>query len=215
MDKAKEPHTIFTRLTERYPDLRACIPDITAAGDMLAGAAKTGNKILLAGNGGSAADADHICGELLKSFCKKRPLGEGLAEKLAGLYGETGRTLAEKLQGGIPAICLSHHNAFSTAFANDADPDFAFAQQCHVYGRPEDIFWGISTSGNARNVYYAALTAKAAGLKVLGMTGLDGGKLKSICDICICVPRSETYETQELHLPVYHALCLYMEDCLW
>jgi D-sedoheptulose 7-phosphate isomerase len=200
---------------ERYPDLESCAAEIAAAGEMLVKAAKEGGKILLCGNGGSAADADHIAGEMVKSFRKKRPIAKSLAEKLTELDAESGALLAEKLQGGVPAISLTFHTALSTAFANDVDPNLVFAQQCQVYGKPGDVFWGISTSGNAKNVYYAALTAKAAGLKVLGLTGKDGGKLKNLCDVCICVNRTETYEVQELHLPIYHALCFYIEDQLW
>jgi D-sedoheptulose 7-phosphate isomerase len=208
-------HTIFRRLLERYPDLEACSAEIYAAGELLKNAAAAGSKILIAGNGGSAADADHITGELLKSFCKKRPIEKVVAEKLKDLDRQTGADLAAKLQGGVQAISLTYHNALSTAFGNDVDPSMAFAQQAYVYGRSGDVFWGISTSGNAKNVYAAALAAKARGLKVIGMTGKGGGKLKALSDICIAVPRTETYEVQELHLPVYHALCLYVEDALW
>jgi D-sedoheptulose 7-phosphate isomerase len=208
-------HIIFRRLLERYPELEVCGADICAAGEALKDAAAAGNKILIAGNGGSAADADHITGELLKSFCKKRPIEKETAEKLKSLDRETGADLAARLQGGIPAISLAYHNALSTAFGNDVDPYMVFAQQAYVYGRSGDVFWGISTSGNAKNVYSAALTARARGLKIVGMTGKDGGKLKAFSDICIAVPRTETYEVQELHLPVYHALCLYIEDSLW
>jgi len=210
---------IFCRLLERYPDLSSCAEDIFRAGITLAKAAWEGSKFLLAGNGGSAADADHITGELLKSFCKKRPINGEFADKLReldrGSNGGAGALLADKLQAGIPAICLTYHNALSTAYSNDVDPNLVFAQQCQAFGNAGDIFWGITTSGNAKNVYYAALTAKARGLTVLGLTGQTGGRLKELCDICIRVPRTETYEVQELHLPVYHALCLYMEDCLW
>ena len=208
-------HDIFTRLLERYPDLKTCAAEILAAAEILKKAVCEGNKILICGNGGSAADADHITGELLKSFCKKRPLKKEFAEKLKELDHDAGPVLANSLQGGIPAISLTHHTALTTAFGNDVDPNMAFAQQCHVFGKEADVFWGISTSGNAKNVYYAALAAKAHGLKTIGMTGADGGKLKTICDICIYVPRRETYEAQELHLPVYHALCLYLEDNVW
>ncbi|AEF82957.1 D-sedoheptulose-7-phosphate isomerase [Leadbettera azotonutricia] len=208
-------HVIFRKLLERYPDLEACAAEIFAAGELLKNAAAGGNKILLCGNGGSAADADHITGELLKSFCKKRPIDKKFKERLKDLDQDAGADLAEKLQGGIPAISLTFHNALSTAFGNDVDPNMAFAQQAFVYAKPGDVFWGISTSGNAKNVYNAALVAKAKGLKVLGMTAKGGGKLKQISDICIAVPRTETYEAQELHLPVYHALCLYVEDALW
>ena len=206
---------IYKRLLERYPELNACAGEIYAAGEVLKTAAKGGNKILICGNGGSAADADHITGELLKSFCKKRPIDKELAGKLAQLDCNAGEELAKKLQGGVQAIALTHHTALTTAFGNDVDPAMVFAQQCHVFGKEGDVFWGISTSGNARNVYFAALVAKAQGLKLIGMTGKNGGKLKTICDVCITVPRLETYEVQELHLPVYHALCLYIEDSLW
>jgi D-sedoheptulose 7-phosphate isomerase len=208
-------HQVFERLLERYPDLGECAGEIYAAAEILRETAEAGNKILICGNGGSAADADHITGELLKSFCKKRPIKKETADKLAALDKETGAALAEKLQGGVEAISLTYHNALSTAFGNDVDPLMAFAQQTYVFGKPGDLFWGISTSGNAKNVYQAALVAKAKGLKIIALTGKGGGKLKSISDVCIAVPRTETYEAQELHLPVYHALCLYIEDCLW
>jgi D-sedoheptulose 7-phosphate isomerase len=123
--------------------------------------------------------------------------------------------MAAKLQGGVQAISLTYHNALSTAFGNDVDPDMAFAQQAYVFGKPGDVFWGISTSGNAKNVYKAALVARAKGLQIIAMTGKGGGKLKTVSDVCIAVPRGETFEAQELHLPVYHALCLYIEDRLW
>ena len=206
---------IFGSLLKRFPELEPCIADIIAAGEMLAETARTGNKYLICGNGGSAADADHICGELIKSFCKKRPIKKELAKKLIKLDAKKGAMLAKKLQAGVAAISLNHHNALSTAFCNDVDPNLVFAQQCHVFGGKGDVFWGISTSGNAENVLNAALTAKAGGLKVLGLTGIKGGRLKDLCDVCICVPGTETHEIQELHLPVYHALCLYIEDILW
>jgi len=206
---------IFEKLIKRFPELESCAEDIMAAGDLLVETARAGRKYLLCGNGGSAADADHICGELIKSFCKKRPIEKELAKKLLELDAKKGAKLAEKLQAGIAAISLNHHNSLTTAFCNDVDHALVFAQQCQVFGKKGDVFWGISTSGNAENVYNAALTAKAAGLKVIGLTGKNGGKLKAVCDICICVPGAETYEIQELHLPVYHALCLYIEDSLW
>ena len=209
------PHPVFTRLFERCPVLRACAADIQAAGETLKDAAARGNKVLICGNGGSAADADHITGELLKSFCKKRPIDEALAGKLRSLDRENGAELAVKLQGGIPALALTVHHALSTAFGNDVDPSMVFAQQVNVYAKTGDVFWGISTSGNAKNVYLAALVARAKGLKVIGLTGESGGRLKTISDICVGVPGRETFEVQELHLPVYHAICLYIEDCLW
>jgi D-sedoheptulose 7-phosphate isomerase len=208
-------HRVFERLLERYPGLGECAESIYAAAEILKDTAAEGGKILICGNGGSAADADHITGELLKSFCKKRPIDKETADKLAALDRELGGDLAAKLQGGVQAISLTYHNALSTAFGNDVDPFMAFAQQTYVFGKPGDVFWGISTSGNAKNVCHAALTAKAKGLKVIGMTGKAGGKLKTLSDVCVAVPRTETFEVQELHLPVYHALCLYIEDSLW
>ena len=208
-------NAIFTRLFERYPDLETCAAGILSAGEIIKNAAMSGNRILVCGNGGSAADADHITGELLKSFRKRRPLEPEFAERLKKLDAGTGADLAASLQGGIEAIALTQHGALSTAFGNDVNPSMVFAQQCHVFGKAGDVFWGISTSGNAKNVYAAALVAKAGGLKVIGMTGRSGGKLKALCDACIAVPCDETYEVQELHLPVYHALCLYVEDSLW
>ena len=211
--------SIFNRLVQRYPELEVCVPEINAAGELLVKTAEKNKKILLCGNGGSAADADHIAGELLKSFCKPRPLNKTMAAKLRKMDRITGNSsgtlLAEKLQEGIQAISLTHHTALSTAFSNDVDPDLVFAQQCQVFGNQGDVFWGITTSGNAKNVCYAAMTARAKGLSVLGLTGENGGKLKTLCDICICVPRKETYEVQELHLPVYHALCLFIEEKLF
>lgn len=211
----EDSHNIFNRLFERYPELETVKAEVFEAGEILKNAAIAGNKILVCGNGGSAADADHIAGELLKSFCKKRPLDKKLSENLKKIDSGAGEEIASKLQNGVQTISLTHHTALLTAFGNDIDPNMAFAQQCHVYGKEGDIFWGISTSGNAMNVYLAALTAKAKGLKIIGLTGKDGGKLKNICDVCITVPRIEAYEAQELHLPVYHALCLYIEESLW
>jgi D-sedoheptulose 7-phosphate isomerase len=211
----KEYHPIFKELFIRYKELDSCAGDIVLAGELLEKGIREGKKILLCGNGGSAADADHITGELVKSFCRQRPVEASLAEKLRALDQEKGGVLARSLQSGIPAINLTGNIALSTAFGNDVDPYQVFAQQTLVYGTEGDILWGISTSGNAKNVYYAALVAKAKGMRVLGMTGKDGGALKERCDVCVRVPKTKTYEVQELHLPVYHALCLYLEACFW
>jgi D-sedoheptulose 7-phosphate isomerase len=211
----KEYHPVFKELFGRYKELDSCAGDIVRAGELLEQGIRRGKKILLCGNGGSAADADHIAGELVKSFCRQRPLDAALAEKLRALDHERGGTLARSLQAGIPAINLTGHIALSTAFGNDVDPYQVFAQQTLVYGAEGDILWGISTSGNAKNIYYAALVARAKGMPVLGMTGKDGGALKQHCDVCIKAPKTKTYEVQELHLPVYHALCRYLEECFW
>jgi D-sedoheptulose 7-phosphate isomerase len=211
----KDYHPVFKELFERHNELSSCAGDIVLAGELLEKGIREGKKILLCGNGGSAADADHITGELVKSFCRQRPIEAALGEKLQALDREKGGVLARSLQAGIPAINLTGHIALSTAFGNDVDPYQVFAQQTLVFGAEGDILWGISTSGNARNIYYAALVAQAKGMRVLGMTGKDGGALKERCDVCIKVPKTKTYEVQELHLPVYHALCLYLEACFW
>ncbi|MDR2630493.1 MAG: SIS domain-containing protein [Spirochaetaceae bacterium] len=211
----KDYHPIFDALFERYKELAPCAADIALAGELLEKGIREGKKILLCGNGGSAADADHITGELGKSFCRQRPIEAALGEKLRALDSEKGEILARSLQAGIPALNLTSLIALSTAFGNDVDPYLVFAQQTLVYGTEGDILWGISTSGNAKNIYYAALVAQAKGMRVLGMTGKDGGILKQRCDVCIKVPKTKTYEVQELHLPVYHALCRYLEECFW
>ena len=172
---------------------------------------ENGGKLLIAGNGGSAADAEHIVGELMKGFVKRRPVTEEMKEALEKADPVRGKELSEKLQGGLPAIALVDHAALSTAFANDVDGMLSYAQQVNGYGKPGDVFLGISTSGNAENVMYAAVTAKAKGMKVVGLTGKDGGKLAGIADAAVIVPEMETYKIQELHLPVYHALCLMLE----
>jgi D-sedoheptulose 7-phosphate isomerase len=205
----------FKLLFKRYPVLESRGDEIVRAGELLRKTVEQGGKILVCGNGGSAADADHITGELAKSFCRRRPIDPLLGEKLCALDSERGPRLAAALQGGIPAINLTGHTALTTAFGNDVDPLFAYAQQTLVYGDTGDVFWGITTSGNAKNVYHAALTARAKGIGVLGMTGSSGGLLKALCDVCIAVPAEETYMVQELHLPVYHALCLYLEASFW
>ena len=156
-------------------------------------------KLLVAGNGGSAADAEHIVGELMKGFVNPRKL-------------EAGRVLSENLQGALPAIALDGHLALTTAYLNDCEPLLCFAQQVNGYGRKSDVFLGISTSGNSRNILYAATVAKAKGMKVIGLTGEKDSKLSEISDTCIQVPETETYKIQELHLPVYHCLCLMLED---
>ena len=169
-------------------------------------------EISSAGNGGSAADSDHIVGELMKGFVKRRPLPEELKRALAAADPVRGKELAEKLQGALPAIALTNHAALSSAFANDVDGVLSYAQQVNGYGRTGDVFLGISTSGNAENVMYAAVTARAKGMRVIALTGKTGGKLGAFADISIIVPEQETYKIQELHLPIYHALCLMLEE---
>ena len=200
------------RLMKRYPQLVGCREAITETYQVLEESFRNGGKLLICGNGGSAADSDHIVGELMKGFVKRRPVSAELAEALKQADPERGAELAKKLQGGLPAIALTNHAALSSAFANDVDGMLSYAQQVNGYGKAGDVFLGISTSGNAENVMYAAVTAKAKGMKVIGLTGKTGGKLAKIADVAIIVPEQETYKIQELHLPIYHALCLMLED---
>ena len=202
---------MLDELIKRYPILERVRGDIEAVYGILERCYENGGKLLIAGNGGSAADAEHIVGELMKGFVKRRPVMEEMKEALKKADPVRGKELSEKLQGGLPAIALVDHAALSTAFANDVDGMLSYAQQVNGYGKPGDVFLGISTSGNAENVMYAAVTAKAKGMKVVGLTGKDGGKLAGIADAAVIVPEMETYKIQELHLPVYHALCLMLE----
>ena len=202
---------MLDELIKRYPILERVREDIEAVYGILERCYENGGKLLIAGNGGSAADAEHIVGELMKGFVKRRPVTEEMKEALEKADPVRGKELSEKLQGGLPAIALVDHAALSTAFANDVDGMLSYAQQVNGYGKPGDVVLGISTSVNAENVMYAAVTAKAKGMKVVGLTGKDGGKLAGIADAAVIVPEMETYKIQELHLPVYHALCLMLE----
>lgn len=203
---------ILDELMERYPVLTCVRSEIEAAYEILEGCYAAGGKLLVAGNGGSAADSEHIVGELMKGFVKRRPVSAELAKALEEADPVRGAELAAKLQGGLPAIALICHGALSSAFANDVDGNLSYAQQVNGYGNPGDVLLGISTSGNAENIMYAAVTAKAKGMQVIGLTGKDGGKLAKISDTAIVVPSMETFKIQELHLPVYHALCLMLEE---
>lgn len=172
---------------------------------------ENGGKLLACGNGGSSSDADHIVGELMKSFEMKRPVDQELKNSLIKVSSVRGEYLSDKLQQGLPAISLSAHSALTTAVANDIDADIIFAQQVTGYGNKGDILIGISTSGNSQNVIDALIVAKAKGLVTIGLTGESGGKMKDICDILINVPAIRTAYVQELHLPVYHTLCRVVE----
>ena len=199
-------------LVERYPSLESAKEDIVAAYLLMEECYENGGKLLVAGNGGSAADAEHIVGELMKGFKMPRKPGSAFAEKLVAENQELGSVLAENLQGALPAIALDGHPALSTAYMNDCEPLLCFAQQVNGYGKAGDVFLGISTSGNSKNVLFAATTAHAKGLKVIGLTGVKDSKLKDMSDVCIKAPQTETYMIQELHLPIYHCLCLMLED---
>lgn len=192
------------RLMKRYPMLVGMREEIELVFEIIKDSYEKGGKLLVCGNGGSAADSDHIVGELMKGFYKQRKLP--VAEKIR--FGEQG----EKLQGALPAIALSQHSALSTAFLNDVDPDMVFAQQVYGYGVEDDVFLGLSTSGNSVNVISAAKVAAAKGMKVIAMTGKDGGAMRELCDVCLIVPAQMTADIQEFHLPIYHALCAMLED---
>lgn len=199
----------------RYPVLSVCKNDIEKAAEALIESFENGGKLLVAGNGGSCADSDHISGELLKSFVKKRRPSAELIDSIRKINPETGDYLADKLQGSLPVIALTNNTALMTASLNDVDGNVMFAQQVNGYGKEGDVFLGISTSGNSKDIVYPTVVAKAKGLRTVALTGKDGGKLKGIADICIVVPEQETFKIQELHLPVYHALCLEIEEYFW
>ncbi len=194
----------LTHLIKRYPALAQIRGAIEQAYRLLEECYENGSKLLVCGNGGSAADSDHIVGELMKGFYKQRMLPEEERKR----FGEQG----EKLQGALPAIALTQHGALSTAFLNDVDPAMVFAQQVYGYGRGGDVFLGLSTSGNSANVVLAAKVAAAKGMKVITMTGRNGGKLKELSDVCMIVPAQVTADIQEYHLPVYHTLCAMLEE---
>lgn len=199
----------------RYPVLSVCKNDIEKAAEALIESFENGGKLLVAGNGGSCADSDHISGELLKSFVKKRRPSVELIDSIRKINPETGDYLEDKLQGSLPVIALTNNTALMTASLNDVDGNVMFAQQVNGYGKEGDVFLGISTSGNSKDIVYPMVVAKAKGLMTVALTGKDGGKLKGIADICIVVPEQETFKIQELHLPVYHALCLEIEEYFW
>lgn len=201
-------------LIERYPALDSCKSDVLEAYEILEECYKNGNKLLIAGNGGSCADGQHIVGELMKGFKLSRKCSEEFAKKLKAVDAVRGAELSEKLQGGLPAIALTEHQALNTAYINDVSGGglLTYAQQVYGYGKQGDVLLGISTSGNSKNVMNAVTVAKALGIKVLGLTGAKGGELASSADVAIKVPETETYMIQELHLPVYHCLCLMLEE---
>ncbi len=212
IDLKEEIKEHITILSERYPELKIVENEIIEAYFLLVESYKNGGKLLVAGNGGSAADAEHIVGELMKGFKLARKPQVEFSKRLINENEELGSVLAENLQGALPAIALDGHLALSTAYMNDCEPLLCFAQQVNGYGKAGDVFLGISTSGNSKNVLYAATTAHAKGMKVIGLTGAKSSGLEQMSDVCIKVPEIETYMIQELHLPVYHCLCLMLED---
>jgi len=205
---ASDPAGHLDDLVARAPALAPLRADVAAAFGLLHTCLGSGGKLLLCGNGGSAADADHWAGELLKGFRRLRPFP---AAERAGLP----EPLAAALQGALPAIPLTGFPALASAFGNDVDPEFVYAQLTHALGRRGDVWIGLSTSGNAANVCAAARVARARGLATLGLTGAGGGRLAPLCDLCLRMPATETYRVQEYHLPVYHCLSLMLEEAFF
>lgn len=205
---------ILDELVGRFPVLADQRKNIASVYEIFKTCYESGGKLLIGGNGGSSADSAHIVGELMKSFVRKRPVPEDFSLALKELDPENADMLSGALQGALPAIDITGHTALNTAFANDVENGgiLSMAQQVYGYGTKGDVFWGITTSGNARNVLLAASVARAKGLYVAGLTGRDGGRLKHQADACVIVPENETFKIQELHLPVYHALCLMLEE---
>lgn len=199
-------------LIERYPALSYCAEDIEKAYRILEECYEGDHKLLIAGNGGSAADSEHMAGELMKRFETPRPVPPEFSKKLVEIDSERGPGLAKNLERGLMAIPLVAHEALTTAYINDVDGLGVFAQQLYGFGRPGDVFLGISTSGNSKNVMSATVVARALGIKVIGLTGEAGGELAKVANVAIRVPETRTYKIQELHLPVYHCLCLMLED---
>lgn len=201
---------ILDELIKRYPELKREKSNILNAYTVMRDSFGQEGKLLVCGNGGSAADSEHIVGELMKGFVKKRPIGEELKEKILMAGGD--EALAGSLQGALTAIALTGHSALSTAYSNDVNGIYGFAQQTLGYGKAGDVLLGISTSGNSSNVIEAMKVARAIGMKTVALTGRDGGKMKALADISIIAPEQETYKIQEYHLPIYHALCLMLEE---
>jgi len=203
---------MLNELLTRYPQLSECAGTLEKAAAALVNCYRNGGKLLLCGNGGSCADCDHIVGELMKGFLKKRPLTTERKAKMTSLSPLLEEETLRKLQGGLPAISLPSITALNSAFCNDVDPELIYAQSVMAMGKTGDVLIAMSTSGNAKNVFAAAMVAKGLGLTVIGLTGKGGGKLSEIADICIRVPETETFKVQELHLPVYHYLCAATEE---
>ena len=202
---------MLNELLERYPELKACVNEIEAARELLIQTYENNGKVLCCGNGGSCSDSEHIVGELMKGFISLRPVGNEFMSKLEDLGFEDAEYITKNLQGSLPAIALGSQSGVLSAFANDVAADMVYGQMVFGYGQPNDVLIGLSTSGNSKNVVYAAKVAKAKGVKTIALTGARDSKLSVICDVTIKVPETETFKVQELHLPVYHYLCASVE----
>ncbi|MGI6260447.1 MAG: D-sedoheptulose-7-phosphate isomerase [Acutalibacteraceae bacterium] len=209
----QKTNEILEDLTVRLPKLNLCRESIAQAFELLCSCFALGGKLMVCGNGGSGADAQHIVGELMKEFARKREIQGDVPAKLRQLFPED--QLETRLQAALPAVALGVNQAFSSAYANDADPEMVFAQELYGFGKEHDILLALSTSGNSSNVLNAVKVAKAMGVQSIGICGGTGGRLKKLCDTCILLPETETYLVQELTLPVYHALCRMVETYFW
>lgn len=203
---------ILDELLKRYPILCNCSDDINNAVNTIISCYNNDGKLLLCGNGGSSTDCDHITGELMKGFLKKRPVSDKKRQEMKCKCNFISDDIINSLQGGLPAISLSSLTALNTAFCNDVEPKMMFAQAVFGLAQKNDILIAISTSGNSENVVCAAIVAKSMGIKVISLTGKTGGILKDFADISICVGEEETFKIQELHLPVYHYICSAVEN---
>ena len=203
--------SIYEELFSNYPTLKNCKEDILLSFQLIRDCYNQKGKLLVCGNGGSAADSEHIVGELLKGFLQQRRINERFLNKLVNLFPNDGLELGKKIQEALPAISLTGQSAFSTAFSNDVSPVTVFAQQVYAFGLEQDILFAISTTGNSQNVLNAIKISRVIGMKSIGLTGQEGGAMKKLCDVAICVPGTQTFRIQELHLPVYHAICAMLE----
>lgn len=204
-------HPALTAALDLAPDLASCILDVEHAFSLLRDALRSGGKVLVCGNGGSAADSEHIVGELMKGYLLQRPVPAEERRALTEAFPEAGTYLADHLQGALPAISLVSQTSLLTAFANDVAADMAFAQQVYGYGEPGDLVWGLSTSGRSRNVLHALRVGRVRGLRTLGFTGADGGDMAALCDVTVRIPRSSVAAVQSGHQVLYHALCEMVE----
>lgn len=202
---------MINSLLERYPLLNECIEDIENVKNAMISCFENDGKLLVCGNGGSCSDSDHIVGELMKGFLSKRPINQDKKQEMKKNCDAIESEWLEQLQGGLPAISLVSFMGLNSAFCNDVNPELMFAQALMGLAKKNDVLLCLSTSGNSKNVYAAAVVGKSLGIKVIGLTGESGGRLKTVADLCICVPETETYKVQELHLPTYHYLCAAVE----
>lgn len=208
----KSTENIINELFERYPALEVCRQSLKDAIVMISDMYRSGGKLLICGNGGSAADSEHIVGELMKGFIKKRPIDNNMYEKMKEICPNEADYFKKNLQGALPAVSLMSPLAINTAFSNDQAPELAMAQQVLGLGKPGDVLLGISTSGNSANVVYAIMMAKVKDMKTFGLIGNKDCKMKSLVDIAICAPSDITYKIQEYHLPIYHMICIAIEN---